>query len=99
MTNDIDLIWETYLTEKKKSSFEILKANKIALSEEERSKAIKAGAVWHHGINGAETCAVWKSKDSTGQTWFIVNTHRAYQKSKTLEGILGSKWKFIQSTA
>jgi len=31
------------------------------LTEAEYKEAFKRKAVWHHGPNGEETCAIWKS--------------------------------------
>ena len=48
---------------KKRSSIRKLKDERINLTPEEREEVMKADAVWHHGPNGEETPAVWKSKD------------------------------------
>ncbi len=82
----------------KKSSFEILQKNKLALSDQERGEAMKAGAVWHHGPNGEETCAIWKGKDSQGKEWYVCNTHRCYQKAPTLKGAI-KNYEFVQTTS
>ena len=55
------------------------------------------GAVWHHGPNGEETPAVWKSVVD-GKTWYICNTHRAAQIKPTLKGAINA-YKFIETTA
>ena len=86
-----------YLTEKK-NEFDTLKANKIPLTDEERTKVMKAGAVWRHGPNGEKTPAVWKSKNASGQTRFICNTHRAGAVKDTLAAAISS-YKFIKTTA
>jgi len=83
----------------KKSSFKVLQENKIKLTEEERNKCMKEKAAWHHGPNGEETPAVWKGKDSSGNIWFITNTHRAWRKAKTLEGAIREYHDFIKETA
>lgn len=83
----------------KKSHFEVLKGNKVPLTDEEREICLKAKAVWHHGINGEETPAVWKSKNSKGEVEYVTNTHRAYQTASTLKGVIKKYHDFIKSTA
>jgi hypothetical protein len=89
--------FKNYLNEKK-SEFEVLKKNKIPLSDEERDKVMKAKAVWHHGPNGEETAAVWKSKNSNGDVKYCCNTHRAYKVADTLGGAI-KHFDFIKTTA
>lgn len=84
---------------KKRSSFKVLKDNKVPLSTGERAQVMKSGAVWHGGKNGAPQAAVWKSKDSSGKTQFVTNTHRAYAKAPTLKGAIGKYHKQIKQTA
>ncbi|KKL14288.1 hypothetical protein LCGC14_2517200 [marine sediment metagenome] len=74
----------------KKSEFEVLKNNKIPLDDEERDKVMKAGAVWHHGLKGKPSPAVWKSKDSNGKTKYVCHTHRMYQVRDTLSAAIKS---------
>lgn len=74
-----------------------LKKNKKPLTDEERKKVMDAGAVWHHGPNGEETPAVWKS-EVKGKTWYVCDTHRAYQCKDTLEKAIKS-YDFIETTA
>ena len=84
----------------KKSSFKVLKDNKVPLSEEEHSKVMARKAVWQHGPNGEETPAVWKSiNKKTGKTTFVTNTHRAYNARLTVEGAISRYHKFIKGTA
>jgi len=59
------------------ANLETLKKNKVVLSDEERTKVMDAGAIWHHGPNGAPSPAIWKGKDSKGKMWYACNTHRA----------------------
>jgi hypothetical protein len=90
---------EVKMLKKRRSSFQVLKENKVPLSKPERSEVMERGAVWHHGKNGAESPAVWKSKDSSGKTQFVTNTHRAYGKAPTLKGAINKYHKFIKGTA
>lgn len=90
---------EAFLLEKRRSSFEVLQDNKIALTKEERQEVMDAKAVWHHGPNGEETPAVWKSKDSKGKIVYVTNTHRAYRSSSTLKGAIREYHDFIKGTA
>jgi hypothetical protein len=84
----------------KKSSFQVLKENKVPLSDEERRKIMVRKAVWHHGPNGEETPAVWKSVNKkTGKTTFVTNTQRAYNARPTVEGAISRYHKFIKGTA
>jgi len=89
------------LTEtKKKSAFERLQDNKVALTDEEREKVMDADAVWHHGPNGAPSAAVWKSKHpKTGKITYICHTHRAYNTAPTLKGAISKFHSFIKGTA
>ena len=83
----------------KKSPLEVLKGNKVPLTEEERDEVMKAKAVWHHGPHGEATPAVWKGKDSKGKLWYITETHRAYNKTTTLKGTIKRYHDFIKGTA
>jgi len=84
----------------KKSKFEILKKNKVPLTDEERKKCLDADAIWHHGINGAPSPAVWKSiNPKTKEVTYITNTHRAYNAAPTLKGAIGRYHNFIKGTA
>lgn len=90
---------EFHLVEKeRKSSFEILKNNRIPLDDDERNKAMNANCVWHPGNHDKPICAIWKSKDSNGKIWYCSNTHRAYKKSLTLKGAI-KDFEFVKSTA
>ena len=87
------------MVKKKRSSFKVLKSNRRPLTAAERKKVMKANAVWHHGLNGAPTPAVWKTQDSHGATVFVTNTHRAYNTAPSVEGAIDRYHKFIKSTA
>lgn len=80
-------------------TFEKLKKHKIALTVEERDKAMKANAVWHHGPNGEKTCAVWKSKMPNGDVVFVTNTHRCFQTASTLDGAIKKYHDVVKDTA
>lgn len=92
--------FKQYTTEakKKKSSFEVLRDNKIPLEPEEREKAMKAGACWHPSNHDKPTCAIWKSKDSKGNVKYCCHTHRAYQAKSTLDGAIKA-FDFIKTTS
>ncbi|TET67579.1 MAG: hypothetical protein E3J56_12720 [Candidatus Aminicenantes bacterium] len=83
----------------RKSSFQILKENKIPLTEEEREIVMKKKAVWHFGHDGKPSSAIWKSKNSKGEITYVCNTHRAYNIAKTLLGAISRFHKFIKGTA
>ena len=83
---------------KKEPKLDVLKENKRQLTSEERDAVMSEGAVWHHGPNGEESPAVWKSVVD-GKDWFITNTHRAYQCKTTLSAAINAYHNFIKSTA
>ena len=88
------------LLEKRKSEFQKLKDNKVALDKEERAEVMKRKATWHHGPKGKLSPAVWKSVNKkTGKKTYVTNTHRAYQTAPTLKGAIGKYHSFIKSTA
>ena len=96
----IKLIYLLFESKSAKSKFKKLEDNKVALTPEERKKVMKSKAVWHHGPNGEETPAVWKSVDKkTGKITYITHTHRAYNTAPTLKGAISRYHKFIKSTA
>jgi hypothetical protein len=79
-------------------AMEVLKKGKVRLSDEERSEVMDREAVWHHGPNGEETPAVWKS--SVGErTWYVTNTHRAYQARPSLAGAVSAYHRGIKQSA
>lgn len=75
-----------------------LKKNKVPLTDEERDLVMERKAVWHHGKEGAPSPAVWKSKVKD-QTWYVTNTHRAFQAKKTLKSAIKIFHDFIKGTA
>ena len=84
---------EALLTERK-SEFENLKKNKVALTDDEKAECKKQKAVWNDGA-----CAVWKSKKRDGSIVYISSTHRAYQVRNNLQASINIFHKFIKSTA
>jgi hypothetical protein len=74
-----------------------LKKGRRQLDDKERKQVMAAGAVWHHGPQGEETPAVWKAVVN-GTTWYVCNTHRAYQAKKSLKAAIRA-FKFIKTTA
>ena len=83
----------------RKSQMDVLKANRKPLTPEERETVMNAKAVWHHGPNGEETPAVWKSSDSKGKIIYVTNTHRAYNTAPTVKGAIERFHNFIKDTA
>jgi len=90
--------FKTYLRERK-THFQILKKNKVPLTDEERQECLDCKAVWHLGLKGKPTPAVWKSVNEKGDATYITNTHRAYQTASSLKGAIGKYHSFIKSTA
>jgi len=82
--------------------FKVLKANKVPLNPEERKMVMDRKATWHfhHGRDGKKqaTPAVWKSVVN-GVTYYVTNTHRAYNVTTTLKGTIGRYHSFIKGTA
>lgn len=79
-------------------NWDILHKNKMKLTEEERTLVMTKKAVWHHGPNGEETPAVWKSMIE-GKAFYVTNTHRAFNVAPTVEGAINRYHKFIKLTA
>lgn len=93
---------------KGKSELQILKDNKVPLTDEERKEVFKKDAVWHYsssidpntGEKVQKVSAVWKSKHpKTGDITYITNTHRAYNTAKSLDAIINKYHNFIKETA
>jgi hypothetical protein len=78
--------------------FGTLKKNKVKLDPEEREEVMDREAVWHMGKDGGPSPAVWKSRVN-GKTWYVTNTHRAFNVRPTLKGAISRFHKFIKSTA
>jgi predicted nucleotidyltransferase len=75
-----------------------LKKNKNPLTDEERKMVMDAHATWHHGPNGEKTPAVWKAAIN-GKTWYVTNTHRAYQAKPTIKGAIRAFHDVIKQTS
>jgi hypothetical protein len=88
---------EGYKGGKIRIKFKELMKNKVELSKEERAEVMSKKATWHHGPKGALSPAVWKSvvKD---ETYYITNTHRAYNITRTLKGTIARYHDFIKGT-
>lgn len=77
--------------------FDVLRRNRTMLSEAERAFVLEKHAVWNNGARSEKTPAVWKS-DVDGTTWFVTNTHRAFQTHSTLEGAVHAYHRVIKQT-
>ena len=86
-----------WLAEEKRSEFQVLKQNKTPLDGEERDEAMKAGCVWH--FTDTPSCAIYKSKDTAGKTWYASNTHRTYAKSPTLKQAIAQFFKVVKPSS
>jgi 2'-5' RNA ligase len=88
------------INEAKRSEFAVLKDNKERLDGAEREQAMAAGCCWHFGHHqGKPSCAIYRSKDSRGKTWFCSNTHRAYDKSPTLAQAIKRFHSFVKPSS
>lgn len=81
------------------SEFKTLQKNKVNLTKEEHAEVMKKKATWHRGPNESNSSAVWKSVDKNGKTIYVTHTHRAYNTSPTLKGIIGRFHDFIKGTS
>lgn len=91
------MTFSRFLTEK--DEFKKLQANKVPLEDEERTLVMDRKAVWHHGLNGEATPAVWKSKGKDGKMTYVTNTHRAFNTATTVKGAIKRYHDFIKGTA
>ena len=80
------------------SEYDTLKKNKKPLTSEEREECMSGKATWHHGPNGEESPAVWKSVNDK-KTTYVTNTHRAWQKASSMKGAIKKYHDFIKGTA
>lgn len=67
-----------------------LKKRKVALTDEERERCIKANASKE---------AVWKTSDSKGKTLYVTNTHRCFQVADTLDDAIEKYHSVVKDTA
>lgn len=72
---------------------DVAKKHRVKLTPEERTKVVKAGAVWPHD----KSPGVWKAVVN-GKTWYIANTHRAWVCHPTLSAAI-KDFPLIESTA
>lgn len=88
-----------------------LEKYRTEMTKAELDEVFRRKAVWHHGPNGEETSAIWKSQDvdrsikeagnnktPVARFVYITNTHRAMAVSPTLKGAI-KKFQFIKTTA
>lgn len=80
-------------------NFSYLAAHKQPLTAEERDEVMRSDAIWHHGVKGEPSPAVWKAVDRKGNVWYITNTHRAYETASSLKGAIKLYHSFIKGTA
>lgn len=78
--------------------FAVLRKHRTDLSDDERAKVLKAGAVWHMSNRPDHpVSAVWKAAVGD-KTYYVVNTHRAYKTAETLDGAI-AHFPAIKKTA
>ena len=87
---DPNFIPDQFLIESKETEIKTLKKNKKPLTDEEREKVMKAGAVWHPcNLKGKPTPAVQKAVVN-GKTWYWCATHRYGVVKSTLKGAIAA---------
>jgi hypothetical protein len=72
---------------KRPPGLDVLKKHKVKLTDEERTQAMDAGAVWKPCNHDGPVCAIWKSVVN-GRSWYGCNTHRLYAARPTLKGAI-----------
>jgi hypothetical protein len=91
---------EHVLLTERKSHFEVLKKNKVPLTDEERKKCLDTDTVWNFSHLNKPTPAVWKSVNpKTKKVTYVTNTHRAFNTAPTLKGAIARYHDFIKGTA
>jgi hypothetical protein len=93
-------------------SLKDLQEYRIEMTKAELDEVFKKKAVWHHGPNGEETPAIWKSLDVHGaikragnhktpkaEFLYVTNTHRALRTARTLDKAIKLYHRFIKRTA
>lgn len=95
------IIRESYdvMVKERKTHFQVLKEHQVELTPEERAECLARKAVWHHGLDGAPSPAVWKSRADDGIVTYVTHTHRAYNTAPTLAGAIRRYHDFIKETA
>jgi len=93
----MDVVLEKYEAGKC-PEFSVLKKNKIPLDPEERKIVLDKKAVWNLTNQPSPVSAVWKSVVN-GKTWYVTNTHRAFNATQTLNGTIQRYHDFIKGTA
>lgn len=78
--------------------FDVLKRGKVELDPDERKEVMSRKAVWRFSHLNGPSPAVWKSVVN-GKTWYVTNTHRAYNVTPTLKGTIARFHDFIKGTA
>jgi hypothetical protein len=63
--------------------FKTLESNTIDLTDQEREKAMKAGAVWNFNPD-KPACAIKKAKIGS-RIYYYCATHRCFQSASTLD--------------
>jgi len=108
---DVYVVWRagepTPTFEDEQPSFKVLRKGRKPLDPEERQLCFDRKAVWHNRLKRNEktgeiehlpTPAVWKS-EVDGKTWYVTNTHRAYNVTPTLKATIKRFHDFIRGTA
>ena len=91
--------FNVFLESKKRSEFEILKKNKVSLTDDERKKAFEKKAIWNPSNLKNPVSAIWKSKNSNGDFTYVTNTHRVYQTAKTIDGAINKFHNVVKQTS
>lgn len=77
----------------------LLKKHRKPLAPEERAEVMARDATWHHGPNGKETPAVWKSVLPSGEVVYGCNTHRSGATKPSLKGAISAYHNGVKQSA